>query len=109
MALAANSELIVNNIDPNKIDLIIQRSVHLDAEAIIDFITSLCRVSREELDDVDNPRKFSLQKVVEVADFNMGRIRFVWSKIWRTLAEHFSIVGCHTNAHVSMYAIDSLR
>ena len=60
MALAANSELIVNNIDPNKIDLIIQRSVHLDAEAIIDFITSLCRVSREELDDVDNPRKFSL-------------------------------------------------
>ena len=85
MALAANSELIVNNIDPNKIDLIIQRSVNLDPDAIIDFITSLCRVSKEELDDVDNPRKFSLQKVVEVADFNMGRIRFVWTKIWKTL------------------------
>jgi hypothetical protein len=39
-------------------------------------------VSREELADLDNPRKFSLQRLVEVADFNMGRIRFVWQKIW---------------------------
>jgi brefeldin A-inhibited guanine nucleotide-exchange protein len=68
----------VQHIDFNKIDLIIQRSVHLDPDAIIDFITNLCRVSREELEDMENPRKFSLQRLVEVADFNMGRIRFVW-------------------------------
>ena len=43
-----------------KIDLIIQRSVHLEPDAIIDFITNLCQVSREELADLDNPRKFSL-------------------------------------------------
>ncbi len=83
--------------------------MHLDAEAIIDFITNLCLVSREELNDVDNPRKFSLQRLVEVADFNMGRIRFVWSKIWQTLSEHFSIVGSHSNLNVALYAIDSLR
>ena len=59
-----------------------QKSVNLDAEAIIDFINMLCKVSSEELLDVDNPRKLSLQRIVEVADFNMGRIRFVWSKIW---------------------------
>jgi len=108
-AMLQNSELIVNNVDQNKIDLIIQRSVNLDPEAIIDFITNLCMVSKEELSDVENPRKFSLQRIVEVADFNMGRIRFVWAKIWATLSEHFSAVGLHQNLNVALYAIDSLR
>ena len=93
----------------NKIDLIIQRSVNLDPDAIIDFITNLCQVSREELADLDNPRKFSLQRLVEVADFNMGRIRFVWQKIWQSLSEHFNAVGSHQNLNVALYAIDSLR
>jgi len=83
--------------------------VNLDAEAIIDFITNLCLVSKEELMDVENPRKFSMQRIVEVADFNMGRIRYVWSKIWQTLSEHFSVVGSHSNLHIAIYAIDSLR
>ena len=52
--------------------------MQLEPEAIIDFITALIQVSSEELKDLENPRKFSLQKLVEVADFNMGRIRFVW-------------------------------
>lgn len=63
----------------------------------------------EELDDEENPRKFSLQRLVEVADFNMNRIRFTWNKIWTMLSEHFSAVGCHKNNNVAMYAIDSLR
>jgi brefeldin A-inhibited guanine nucleotide-exchange protein len=108
-ALLHNSQLIVQHIDLTKIDLIIQRSVHLDPDAIIDFITHLCQVSREELADLDNPRKFSLQRLVEVADFNMGRIRFVWQKIWQALSEHFNAVGSHQNLNVALYAIDSLR
>ena len=59
--------------------------------------------------DSDNPRKFSLQKIVEVADFNMGRIRCDWTKIWSALSEHFSSVGSHSNLHVAIYAVDSLR
>ena len=50
-----------------------------------------------------------MQRIVEVADFNMGRIRYVWSKIWQTLSEHFSVVGSHSNLHIAIYAIDSLR
>ena len=83
--------------------------MNLDGEAIIDFINCLCSVSKEELMDADNPRKFSLQRIVEVADFNMGRIRFVWAKIWQSLSEHFSIVGSHSNLNVAIYAVDSLR
>lgn len=104
-----NSEIIVSHIDLTKIDLIIQKSVNLDAEAIIDFIQSLCMVSKEELMDMENPRKFSLQRLVEVADFNMGRIRFVWAKLWQALSEHFSVVGSHSNLNVAIYAVDSLR
>lgn len=107
--LLQNSELIVQSIDFTKIDLIIQRSVHLDPDAIIDFVTNLCQVSREELADPENPRKFSLQRLVEVADFNMSRIRFVWQKIWQALSEHFNVVGSHSNLNVALYAIDSLR
>lgn len=35
------------------------------------------------------PRIFSLQKLVEVADYNMNRIRLIWSKIWAVLLQHF--------------------
>lgn len=56
-----------------------------------------------------NPRKFSLQALVEIADLNMVRIRFVWSKIWEMLSEHFVHVGSHQNLMVAIFAIDSLR
>lgn len=66
-------------------------------------------MSKEELNDFANPRKFSLQALVEVADLNMERIRFVWTKLWRELSAHFEDVGSHPNLHVVIFAIDSLR
>jgi len=39
----------------------------------------------------------------------MGRIRFVWQKIWQNLSEHFNNVGSHNNLNVALSAIDSLR
>lgn len=62
------------------------------------------------------PRIFSLQKLVEVADCNMPvRGRIVWANIWRLLATHFTMVACgeeggyQPNTAVSLYAVDSLR
>jgi len=56
------------------------------------------------------PRIFSLQRLVEVADFNMdSRSRIVWSDIWKILSNHFARIGSHDNPQVAMYAIDSLR
>ena len=80
--MAFNSEIVVNNISMGQIDQIFQSSVNLDQDAIILFIQNLCQVSRVELSDKANPRKFSLQALVEIADLNMDRIRFVWSKLW---------------------------
>lgn len=56
------------------------------------------------------PRVFSLQRLVEVADFNMDvRPRVAWKNMWEMMGNHFARIGCHENATVSMYAIDALR
>jgi brefeldin A-inhibited guanine nucleotide-exchange protein len=35
----------------------------------------------------------SLQKLVEISYYNMGRIRLEWSNIWQILGEHFNQVS----------------
>jgi brefeldin A-inhibited guanine nucleotide-exchange protein len=84
-------------------------SVKLESDAVVDFVATLCAVAREELLPGGPPRVFSLGKIVEIAHFNMGRIRLVWSRIWAVLSDFFTTVGCHENLAVSMYAVDSLR
>ncbi|ETO11322.1 SEC7/BIG-like ARF-guanine nucleotide exchange factor [Reticulomyxa filosa] len=44
-----------------------------------------------------------------IAHYNMDRIRFVWLRIWKILAEHFCFAGTHSNLRISLSAIDSLR
>ena len=39
----------------------------------------------------------------------MTRIRFVWTRIWGIMSDHFKKVGLHKNRKISMYAVDSLR
>lgn len=56
-----------------------------------------------------NPRMFSLQKIVEISYYNMGRIRLQWSRMWQVLGEHFNRVGCYPNEDIATFALDSLR
>ncbi|CAN0590063.1 unnamed protein product, partial [Ectocarpus sp. 12 AP-2014] len=59
---------------------------------------------------MSQPRIFCLQKLVEVADFNMdSRGRIVWAHVWGVLGEHFSKLGAHPNRYVAEYAVDSLK
>ncbi|KAJ3283292.1 Brefeldin A-inhibited guanine nucleotide-exchange protein 2 [Rhizoclosmatium sp. JEL0117] len=55
------------------------------------------------------PRMYLLQKIVEIAHYNMHRIRFEWSQIWRVLQPHFVVVACHPNVRVASFAVDALR
>ena len=71
---------------------------------------------------------FSLQKIVEISYYNMGRIRLQWSRIWRWIGDHFNKVssrakqalfsstlflslqvGCNPNEDIAFFAVDSLR
>lgn len=91
------------------VDRIFTGSTRLDGNAIVDFVKALCQVSTDELSNVAHPRMFSLQKIVEISYYNMGRIRLQWSRIWEILGEHFNKVGCSPNEDIAFFAVDSLR
>lgn len=55
-----NSAIIAEQIDSNQIETIFLQSENLNQDAIIDFIENLCKVSKQELSDPDNPKKFCL-------------------------------------------------
>ncbi|KAE8720857.1 Brefeldin A-inhibited guanine nucleotide-exchange protein 2 [Hibiscus syriacus] len=88
---------------------IFTRSQNLNSEAIIDFVRALCKVSMEELRSTSDPRVFSLTKIVEIAHYNMNRIRLVWSNIWLVLSDFFVTIGCSENLSIAIFAMDSLR
>ncbi|KAE8279908.1 Brefeldin A-inhibited guanine nucleotide-exchange protein 1 [Larimichthys crocea] len=79
------------------VDRIFTGSTRLDGNAIVDFVRWLCAVSMDELASPTHPRMFSLQKIVEISYYNMGRIRLQWSRIWEVIGDHFNKVGCNTN------------
>lgn len=85
------------------------RSQKLNSEAIVDFVKALCKVSMEELKSASDPRVFSLTKIVEIAHYNMNRIRLVWSSIWHILSVFFVAIGCSENLSIAIFAMDSLR
>ena len=125
---ASNAEQLSSALDDFLLDRVYAHSVKLDATAIREFVDALCLVSRDEIAtrskaggmaslrgseaaaDMKQPRVFSLQKLVEVADCNMdSRPRIVWGAIWRTLTAHFEHVGLQDNSHLAMFTVDSLR
>ena len=122
----SNAEVLSREINSTLIDRVFVTSDSLSSDAVLHFVRSLCEVSNIEISannaappnkgrpaadsSSSNPRVFSLQKLVEVADFNMySRPRVAWSNIWTLLASHFTNVGCNDNHALAMYAIDSLK
>ncbi|CAG8473492.1 8719_t:CDS:10 [Cetraspora pellucida] len=94
------------------VDKVFSSSSNLSGTAIVEFVRALSCVSWKEIQSstmTEHPRMFSLQKLVEISYYNMGRIRMEWSNIWAILGDHFNMVGCHPNINVGFFAIDSLR
>eukprot|EP01088_Endostelium_zonatum_P015100 TRINITY_DN3564_c0_g1_i1.p1 TRINITY_DN3564_c0_g1~~TRINITY_DN3564_c0_g1_i1.p1 ORF type:complete len:1744 (-),score=398.50 TRINITY_DN3564_c0_g1_i1:89-5320(-) len=103
-----NTSKIVKEIEEIAIDKIFVSSMKLSSNAIVEFVECLCEVALEEIKS-DPPRMFSLQKIVEIAYYNMDRIRIVWTRIWAILGPFFVRVGRNENQIVFTNAIDSLR
>ena len=59
----------------------------------VDFVNGLIGASFAELESRPAPRMFSLQKIVEISYYNMGRIRLEWSRIWAIIGEYFNRVS----------------
>ncbi|KAJ1426768.1 Sec7, C-terminal [Sesbania bispinosa] len=106
--LVSNLNLL-EQVGSSEMNRIFTRSQKLNSEAIIDFVKALCKVSMEELRSPSDPRVFSLTKIVEIAHYNMNRIRLVWSSIWHVLSDFFVTIGCSGNLSIAIFAMDSLR
>lgn len=134
-----NSRAVVAALNEVLIDKVFSSTVNLSARSIAHFIEQLVEVSASEIagnsrrtmagvgastriivdgkikkdssnGGDDGPRIFSLQRLVEVADYNMDvRPRLAWAQVWEILAEHFAKIGCNKNSMVSIFAIDSLK
>ena len=131
----ANAALLVRELNHINVDNVYMFSQHLSQRSVQQFVSSLCEVSMLEINSIRSiyrtstntkdkgknghvsstqsapvPRVFSLQKLVEVADFNMTvRSRIAWSEMWAVLAHHFTTVGMCENTSLAMFAIDSLK
>ncbi|KAM0326645.1 hypothetical protein ACHAQA_006514 [Verticillium albo-atrum] len=107
VAQEARSDAVVK-----AVDRIFANTASLNGEAIVHFTRALTEVSWDEIrvsGSNDSPRTYSLQKIVEIAYYNMPRVRFEWTNIWEVMGEHFNRVGCHNNTNIVFFALDSLR
>jgi len=134
-----NGKAVLAAVNEVLIDKVFSSSVTLSARGVVSFIEQLIVVSDAEIlgdtkkgisgvssssvtttgnqrkgagsaHGLEGPRIFSMQRLVEVADYNMNiRPRLTWSQIWEDMGNHFAKVGCNENAMVSMFAIDALR
>ncbi|XP_074286322.1 brefeldin A-inhibited guanine nucleotide-exchange protein 1 isoform X2 [Silene latifolia] len=100
---------LLDQIGSYELNHIFAHSQRLNSEAIVSFVRALCKVSMSELQSPTDPRVFSLTKIVEIAHYNMNRIRLVWSRIWSVLSDFFVSVGLSENLSVAIFVMDSLR
>ena len=103
-------EIICKNIPDMACEGIFTKTDQFDEETIINFVTDLCTVSKEELTEYYKPRVFSLHKLVEVADFNIYRIQVEWVKIWKLISDHLvDVINKPIHENIWKEALESLR
>ncbi|KAF4363911.1 hypothetical protein G4B88_004211 [Cannabis sativa] len=100
---------LLDQIGNFELNHVFANSQRLNSEAIVAFVKALCKVAISELQSPTDPRVFSLTKLVEIAHYNMNRIRLVWTRIWNVLSDFFVSVGLSENLSVAIFVMDSLR
>lgn len=121
----SNGRAVLEAVQEVLLDKVFSSTVNLSATSLAHFIQQLIEVSEAEISGNSSsgisgnvktggkaagPSIFSLQKLVEVADYNMNvRPRLVWAQVWEAMAAYFAKIACHENAMVSVFAIDSLK
>ena len=103
-------DIICKNIPDMICEEIFTKTDKFDAETIINFVSDLCVISKQELTEYYTPRVFSLHKLVEVADFNIYRIQVEWVKIWKLISEHLiDVINKPIHENIWREALESLR
>lgn len=125
-----NGKAVLEAIQEVLIDKVFSSTVNLSAKSLAHFVEQLIAVASSEIggsskksgkSGVDGAIQeismsghgasiFSLQRLVDVADYNMDvRPRLVWAQVWELMSDFFVNLACHNNQMVSIFAIDSLK
>ena len=106
----AKKELLSKNIPDMICEEVFTKTDKFDEETIINFVSDLCLISKQELTEYHTPRVFSLHKLVEVADFNIFRIQVEWVKIWKLISDHLvDVINKPIHENIWREALESLR
>ena len=106
-----NIDKLAKIFTPNNYEKIFNRSYYFDFETLIEFVQSLCEISRKEFIDNGLTKTFFLQKIVETAENNIfsNKKDVNINQIWKILSHFFVKVGSLNNTENSITCIDSLR
>lgn len=93
------------------IDQLFSGSGNMTGQTIVMFVSAMCAVSREELEEpiFAGLELILLQRLVETVHHNLNRIRMVWSRLWAATSTHLIGAGCEDSVEIAMYSIDALR
>jgi Domain of unknown function (DUF1981) len=123
----SNGKAVLEAVQEVLIDKVFSSTVSLSAQSLAHFVQQLITVASTEVAGAlksaetskvpsDKSKSgngssiFSLQRLVDVADYNMDvRPRLVWAQVWELMADFFVDLACHDNRMVSFFAIDSLK
>ena len=116
-------------------DKLFGQTTSLNMDSLLAFFRAICQTSSEELWEIGLnskdpgtgdetreisltrslqkslfiPRTFGLQRILEVAYYNIERPRIEWTQIWKILKPHFQSACLHSNLDIATLAIDALR
>jgi brefeldin A-inhibited guanine nucleotide-exchange protein len=127
----SNGKVVLEAVHEILIDKVFSSTVNLSAKSLTHFVEQLIAVSAAEIaggsksiiagieaskismessSSGSGLSIFSLQRLVDVADYNMDiRPRLVWAQVWELMSEYFVRAALHDNRMVSIFAIDSLK
>eukprot|EP00835_Amoeboradix_gromovi_P000598 NODE_22_length_38364_cov_0.248661.p1 type:complete len:1377 gc:universal NODE_22_length_38364_cov_0.248661:12236-8106(-) len=88
------------------IDKLWQSTSQLNAINIVEFITQMCVISKDEL---KHDLLYACSKLVEISIYNMNRIKVEWTQLWGILGNYFVEMTMLDNIQHCQFAIDSLR
>ena len=98
------------NISDAFCEAIFSKTELLDNISIVNFISDLCEVSKQELNSYLTPRFFSLNKIIAITEFNIQRIQFHWNKFWKIISEYLIELICnYPKENLWKFLLDSLK
>ena len=102
---------IAKEIKLNDLEKIFSKSLSFDSINFMDFVKSMCDITKREFQINSLTRIFFLQKIVEVVEiylFSMSRVNII-DDIWKIISDFFIDIGISSNIENATTSIDSLR